>query len=177
MTQGPRLKKSARQVKIEGLVNKYKDLLENARATNESLIGLASKTEQAEKFQSELEEMLEVVNNRHDEYMEKARGYIDSVLDKNFPTKNSRKPQNSASARNSSKASTARRKHFIIARIRREEFQEENKTADRIAEKVYEIELAERKSEKVAKRQLYSCFLKTTKRPREITRGISKMSH
>ena len=45
---------------------------------NDSLLGLAAKTEQAEKLQAELEEWLAVVNKRHDEYMENARDYIDS---------------------------------------------------------------------------------------------------
>ena len=68
----------ARRVRVESLVTKCKDLLENCITKNDSLMGLAAKTEQAEKLQSELEEWLAVVNKRHDEYMENARDYIDS---------------------------------------------------------------------------------------------------
>ena len=78
------------RVKVEGLV---KALTISGIAKNDWLIGFASKIEQAEKLQSELEERLEVVNNRNDEYMEKARRYIDSVLDKRSPTKNSLNPR------------------------------------------------------------------------------------
>ena len=85
--------------------------------------------------------------------MEKAQCYMDSVLDKTVPTKNSRKPQNCASVRTSSKASTLRRKDFRLARIRREEVHQENKAAARIIEKEYEIEQAKREREMVARRQ------------------------
>ena len=64
----------ARRVRVESLVTNCKDLLENCITKNDSLIGLAAKTEQAEKLQSELE-WLAVVNKRHDEYMENARHY------------------------------------------------------------------------------------------------------
>ena len=114
----------ARRVRVESLVTKCKDLLENCITKNDSLMGLAAKTEQAEKLQSELEEWLAVVNKRHDEYMENARDYIDSKNSK----KGSQISHKSLSAGTSSKASTTRRKDFILAKIRREEV-EENKAA------------------------------------------------
>ena len=69
----------ARRVTVESLVTKCKDLLENCITKNDSLMGLAAKTEQAEKLQSQLKDWLAVVNKRHDEYMENARDYIDST--------------------------------------------------------------------------------------------------
>ena len=60
----------ARRVRVESLVTKCKDLLENCITKNDSMNSLAAKTEQAEKLQSELEEWLAVVNKIHDEYME-----------------------------------------------------------------------------------------------------------
>ena len=66
----------ARRVRVESLVTKCKDLLENRITKNDSLLGLAAKTKQPEKLQSELEEWLAVVNKRHDEYMENVRNYI-----------------------------------------------------------------------------------------------------
>ena len=67
----------ARRVRVESLATK--DLLETCIAKYDNLIGLAAKTEQAEKLQSELEDWLVVVNKRHDEYMENARDYKDSI--------------------------------------------------------------------------------------------------
>ena len=113
-------------------------------------------TEQAEKVQSE---WLEVVNIRHREYVEKARGDKDSFLDNKSPRKQSRKSLNSVSGRTSLKASTASRQNFVLARIRCEEI-EENKTAARIAGKEYEIEMAERECEMVTKRHEMDLFSK-----------------
>ena len=103
MTQGPRLEKSCAIftktisrypeksevcVEVGGLVKKFKDLPAICIAKIDSLICLASKTEQAEKFQSELEkEWLAVLDNRHGDYVEKSGDYIDSVLDNKSPTK------------------------------------------------------------------------------------------
>ena len=76
MMQGPRLRKrlcklyesiddaiheQARRVRVESLVTKCKDLLKNCITKNDSLMGLAAQTEQAEKLQSELEQWLAVL--------------------------------------------------------------------------------------------------------------------
>ena len=45
----------ARRVRVEGSVNKCKHILKNCIEKIDSLIGLASKVEKAEKLQSELE--------------------------------------------------------------------------------------------------------------------------
>ena len=150
----------ARRVRVESLVTKCNDLLETCIAKNDSLIGLAAKTEQAEKLQSELEEWLAVVNKRHDEYMENARDYIDSIQGNENSKKSSQRSHKSLSASTSSKASTARRKDFILAKIRREEVEEENKAAARIAEREYEIELAEREREMAERRHEIELFSK-----------------
>ena len=64
------------------------------------------------------------------------------------------------SASTSSKASTACRKDFILAKIRREEVEEENKAAARIAEREYEIEMAEREREMAERRHEIELFSK-----------------
>ena len=69
------------------------------------------------------------------------------------------------SAGTSSKASTARRKDFILAKIRRAEVEEENKAAARIAESEYEIEMAEREREMAERRHEIELFSKN--RPRD----------
>ena len=64
------------------------------------------------------------------------------------------------SAGTSSKASTARRENFILAKIRREEVEEENKAATRIAEREYDIEMAEREREMAERRHEIELFSK-----------------
>ena len=150
----------ARRVRVDNLVTKCKDLLKTCIAKNENLIGPAAKTEQAEKLQSELEEWLAVVNKRNDEYMENARDYIDSIQGNENSKKSSQKSHKSLSASTSLKASTARRKDFILGKIRREEVEEENKAADRIAEREYEIEMAEREPEMGERRHEIELFSK-----------------
>ena len=60
---------------------------------------------------------------------------IDSIKG-NENSKKALRSHKSLSASTSSKASTARKKDFILAKIRREEVEEENKGAARIAERV-----------------------------------------
>ena len=174
--QGPRLRKSCanftkalmtlftkkrvRRVRVESLVTKCKDLLENCITKNDSLLGLAAKTEQAEKLQSELEEWLEAVNKRHNEYMENARDKIDSTQGNGNSKKGSQRSHKSLSAGTSPKASTACRKDFILAKIRRKEVEEENKAAARIAEREYEFEMAEREREMAERRHEIELFSK-----------------
>ena len=151
-----------RRVREESLVKKCRDLLENCITKNDSLLVLAAKTAQAEKLQSELEIWLAVVNKRHDEYMENARYYIDSTLGNGNSKNGSQRSHKSFSSRTSSKDSTARRTDFILAKIRRDEVEDENKAAARIAERVYEIEMAESIGE-IAERRHENCFLKNVK--------------
>ena len=123
-------------------------------------MGFTAKTEQAENLQSELEEWLVVVNKRHDDYRENARDYIDSTQGNESSKKGSQKSHKSLSACTSSKASTARRNDFILAKIRREEVEEENKAGTRIAEREYEIEMAEREREMTETRHETELFSK-----------------
>ena len=137
----------ARRVRTESLVTKCNDLVESRITKNDGLIGLATKPEKAEKLQSELEEWLSVVNKRHDEYMENARYYIDSIQGNESSRSGSQRSHKSLSTSTSSKALTARWKDFLLAKIRREEVKEENKAAAGTAEREYEIDMAERERE------------------------------
>ena len=92
--------------------------------------------------------------------MENARDYIDSTQGNENSKKGSQRSHKSLSAGTSSKASTARRKGFILAKIRREEVEEENKAAARIAEIEYEIEMAEREREMAERRHEIELFSK-----------------
>ena len=147
-------------MRVESLVPKCKDRLENCIPKIDSLIGLAAKTEQAEKLQSALEEWLASVNKRHNEYMENVRDNIDSIQGNENSKIGSQRSHKSLSASTSSKVSTARRKEFILAKIRREEVETENKAAARIAEREYQIEMAEREREMAQRRHEIELFSK-----------------
>ena len=67
------------------------------------------------------------MNKRHDEYMENARDYIDTIQGNEISKKVSQRSHKSLSASTYSKTLTARRKDFMIAKIRREEVEEETK--------------------------------------------------
>ncbi|XP_075258365.1 uncharacterized protein LOC142350403 [Convolutriloba macropyga] len=95
----------ARRVRVESLVTKCKDLLENY-----------------------------------------------STQDNENSKKSSQRSHKSLSAGTSPKASSTHRKDFLLAKIRREEVEEENKAAARIAEREYEIEMAEKEREMAERR-------------------------
>ena len=114
----------------------------SAISKNGQLLVLAAKTQQAEKNNAEVEEWLETVNKRHDDYMKNSCKYIDSVLDTDSFSKLSHHSKKSSGDRTTSKASKLRKKELLLAKLRREEIEEDNKAAARIAEREYEIEMA-----------------------------------
>ena len=136
-----------RRVKAERLVTRCKDLLMSAISKNDQLLALAATTGQAEKNKAEVEEWLESVNKRHDDYIKNARKYIDSVLDTDSSSKLSHNSKKSSAGRTTSNASKLRRKELLLAKLRRKEIKEENKAAARIAEREFEIEMALRERE------------------------------
>ena len=136
------IQERARRVKVERLVTRCKVLLMSAISKNDQLLALAAKTEQAEKNKAEVEEWLETVNKRHDDYMKTARKYIDSVLDTDSSSKLSHHSKKTSTCRTASNASTLRRKELLLAKLRREEIEEENKAAARISEREYDFEMA-----------------------------------
>ena len=96
------------------------------------------KLEQAEKNKAEVEEWLEVVNARHDVYMKNARKPIVSVLDSDSFGKLYHTFKKSSAFRTTSNASTL---ELILAKLRREEIEEENKAAAKIAENTAKFRL------------------------------------
>ena len=131
----------------------------STKSKNDQLLALAAKTEQAEKNKAEVEEWLETVNKRHDDYKKNARKYIDSVLDTYSSSKLSHHSKKSSAGRTTSNASTLRRKEPLLAKLRREE-KEENKAAARIAEREYEIEMALRERELAERKHDMELFAK-----------------
>ena len=154
------IQERARRIKVERLVTRCKDLLMSAISKNDQLLALAAKTEQAEKSKAEVEEGLETVNKRHDDYTKTARKYIDSVLDIDSSSKLSHHSKMPSTCRTASNASTLRRKELLLAKLRREEIEEENKAAARIAEREYEIEMALRERELAERKHDMELFAK-----------------
>ena len=132
----------------------------SAISKNDQLLALAAKTEQAEKNKAEVEEWLETVNKRHDDYIKTARKYIDSVLDTDSSSKLSHHSKKTSTCRTASNASTLRRKELLLAKLRREEIEEENKAAARIAEREYDIEMALRERELAERKHDMELFAK-----------------
>ena len=127
-----------------------------AISKNDQLLAFAAKTEQLEKNKAKFEERLEAVNTRHDDYIN-ARKHIDTVRDNKISSKLSHHSKKFSACRKTSNASTLRRKELLLAKLRREEIEEENKAATLNAAGEYEIEMVLRERE-LAKRKFYMEF-------------------
>ena len=125
----------AKRVKVESLVTRCNDLLMSAISKNYQKLALAAKTELAEKIKAEVEESLETVNKRHDDYMKNARKYIDSVLDTDVSSKLSHHSKKSSARRTTLNASTLHKKELLLAKLRLEVKEEEKRAAARIAQR------------------------------------------
>ena len=74
--------KQDRKVKIERLLVKCKDAFISVVDKNEELFDLAQKTENPDAACKNLEKWLDTVTKKTDEFIAAARGYINSVYDK-----------------------------------------------------------------------------------------------
>ena len=74
--------KQDRKVKIERLIVKIKDVVTRVVDKNEVLFDLVQKTEDPDAACKKLEKWLETVTKKTDEFIAAARGYINSVQDK-----------------------------------------------------------------------------------------------
>ena len=74
--------KQDRKVKIERLIVNCKDSFTRVVDKNEYLFDLAQKTEDPDAACKNLEKWLETVTKKTDEFIAAARGYINSVPDK-----------------------------------------------------------------------------------------------
>ena len=116
----------------------------SAISKTNQLLALAAKNE---KNKAEVEKWLAAVNTRHDDYMEKAQKYIDSVLDIDSYSKLAHHSKKLSAWRTTLNASTLLRKELLLAKLQSEKVEEENKAAARIAKREYEIEMASRERE------------------------------
>ena len=144
-----------RRVKVEKLVNDSKSTFQAAFEKNEDLLKLAAKTENPTDLTRILEEWSEGLIALNDEYLSKARAYINSIgeteeggsrhSDSQGTAKRSSKHSKSKATSKSlvSVSSSQRRLQQKIARLKREEIERQNAAELRIAQEKAEQERLE----------------------------------
>ena len=144
-----------RRVKVEKLVNDSTSTFQAAFEKNEDLLKLAAKTENTTDLTGTLEEWSEGLIALNDEYLSKARAYINSIgeteeggsrhSDSQGTTKRSSKHSKSKATSKSqvSVSSSQRRLQQKIARLKREEVERQNAAELRIAQEKAEQEKLE----------------------------------
>ena len=144
-----------RRVKVEKLVNDSKSTVQAAFEKNEDLLKLAAKTENPTDLTRILDEWSEGLIALNDEYLSKARAYINSIgeaeeggsghSDSQGTTKRSSKHSKSKATSKSqvSVSSSQRRLQQKIARLKREEVECQNAAELRIAQEKAEQERLE----------------------------------
>ena len=144
-----------RRVKVEKLVNDSKSTFQAAFEKNEDLLKLAAKTENPTDLTRILEEWSEGLIALNDEYLSKARAYINSISeteegefrhsDSQGTAKRSSKHSKSKATSKSqvSVSSSQRRLQQKIARLKREEVERQNAAELRIGQEKAEQERLE----------------------------------
>ena len=132
--------KQDRKVKIERLIVKCKDAFTRVVDKNEELFDLAQKTEDPDAACKNLEKWLESVTKKTDEFIAAARGYINSVQDKETAEMYTSHHSRSGSHMTSSKRSSQRQRDSELSRLKREELEKQHEAKLRIARQRLEIE-------------------------------------
>ena len=132
--------KQDRKVKIERLIVKCKDAFTRVVDQNEELFDLAQKTEDPDAACKNLENWLETVTKKTDEFIAAARGYIKSVHDKETAELYTSRHSRSGSHMTSSKRPSQRQRDLEISRLKREELEKQHEAKLRIARQRLEIE-------------------------------------
>ena len=152
---GEAIDRKDRRVKVERLVNGSKSTFQAAFEKNEDLLKLAAKTENPTDLTRILEEWSEGLFALNDEYLSKARAYINSIgeteeggsrhSDSKGTAKRSSKHSKSKATSKSqvSVSSSQRRLQQKIARLKREEVERQNAAELRIAQEKAEQERLE----------------------------------
>ena len=102
---------------------------------NEELFDLASKAENPDSIYLVLEQWLDVVTTNNDKFLLAVRNYIESVVDRDTVCEGV-KPQGQpkiSSHRTASSMSSQRKHDFLVAKLKREETEEQEKAAIRLA--------------------------------------------
>ena len=113
-----------RKIKVETLVNKAKELLSTA----------------IDKNDEELEYWLKEASETHDNYVAKARQYIE-LSDETIGESTFRRKTSSCGSKTVSISSSQRRREQEIARLQREEIERENENIIKLAQQKHQLEL------------------------------------
>ena len=128
------------KVMFERLIVRCKDAFTREVDKNEELFDLAQKTEDPDAACKNLEKWLETVAKKIDEFIAAARGYINSVHDKETAELYTSHHSRSGSHMNSSKRSSQRQRDLKLSKLKRDELEKQHETKFRIARQRLEIE-------------------------------------
>ena len=132
--------KQDRKVEIERLIVKCTDALTRVVDENEELFDLAQKTEDPDAACKNLEKWLETVTKKTDEFIAAARGYFNSVHDKETAELYASQQSRSGSHITSSKKSSQRQRDLELSKLKRQELEKQHEAKLRIARQHLEIE-------------------------------------
>ena len=132
--------KQDRKDKIERLIVKCKDAFTRVVDKNEELFDMAQKTENPDAACKNLENWLETVTKKTDEFISAARGFINTVHDKETTELYTSHHSRSGSHMTSSKRSSQRQRDLEISRLKREKLEKQHEAKLRIARQRLEIE-------------------------------------
>ena len=132
--------KQDRKVKIERLIVKCEDAFTKVVDKNEEFFDLAQRTEDPGAACKNLEKWLETVTKKTDEFIAAARGYINSVHDKETAELYTSHHLRLGSHMTSSKGSSQRQRDLELSKIKREEIEKQYEAKLRIARQRLEIE-------------------------------------
>ena len=132
--------KQDRKVKIERLIVKCKNDFTRVVDNSEELFDLAQKTEDRDAACKNLEKWLETVTKKTHEFIVAARGYINSVHDKETAELYTFHHSRSGSHMTSSKRSSQNQRDLALSTLKREELEKQLEAKLRIARQRLEIE-------------------------------------
>ena len=112
---------------------KSKDSFTRVVDKNEELFDPAQKTEDPDAACKNLEKWLETVKKKTDEFIAAARGYINSVQDKETAEQYTSHHSRSGSNLSSSKRSSQSQRDLELSKLKREEIEKQHETKLRIA--------------------------------------------
>ena len=138
-----------RRVENERLVSNLKDVFCKLVQKTEELFDLASKAENPDSIYPVLEQRLDDVTKKNDNFLLAARGYIDSVADRVTVCEgvNPQRQSRRSSRRTTSSMSSQRKCDFLIAKLKRKEAEKQEQAAMRLAEQKHEIAMRKKEFE------------------------------
>ena len=126
--------------KLEAEFNNIYGEINNAVVKKEELFDLVQKTEDPDAACKNLEKWLETLPKKTDEFIAAARGYINSVHDKETAELYTSHHLRSGSHMTSSKRSNQHKRDLELSRFKEEELEEQHEAKLRIARQRLEIE-------------------------------------